>query len=104
RGRWGSRGESAGLVTVDAHYDLRDGRSNGSPVRRLIEAGLDGRRVVQVGISDFANSAEYAARARDLGITVVLRDELAVRPMDDVMAEALELASSAGGPVHVDLD
>ena len=46
-----------GLITLDAHHDLRDGRSNGSPVRRLVEAGLDGRRVVQVGISDFANSA-----------------------------------------------
>jgi formiminoglutamase len=103
-GRWGDRLATAGLVTVDAHYDLRDGRSNGSPVRRLVEAGLDGRRVVQVGISDFANSAEYAARARDLGITVVLRDELLRRPMADVMAEALELAGSAGGPVHVDLD
>ncbi|HRP98990.1 MAG TPA: arginase family protein, partial [Terrimesophilobacter sp.] len=103
-GRWGSRIDTAGLVTVDAHYDLRDGRSNGSPVRRLIEGGLDGRRVVQVGISDFANSAEYAARARDFGITVILRDELARRPMADVMAEALDIAAGAGGPVHVDLD
>ncbi len=103
-GRWGNRLATAGLVTVDAHYDLRDGVSNGSPVRRLIEAGLDGRRVVQVGISDFANSAEYAARARDLGLTVVLRDELLGRPMADVMAEALEVAGSAGGPIHVDLD
>lgn len=103
-GTWGDRIGTAGLVTVDAHYDLRDGVSNGSPVRRLIEAGLAGTRTVQVGISDFANSAEYAARARDYGITVILRDELARRPMHDVMAEALEVASSAGGPVHVDLD
>ncbi|GAA3741233.1 formimidoylglutamase [Leifsonia bigeumensis] len=103
-GRWGDRLATAGLVTVDAHYDLRDGVSNGSPVRRLIEAGLDGRRVVQVGISDFANSGEYAARARDLGITVVLRDELLGRPIADVMAEAFEIAGSAGGPIHVDLD
>ena len=103
-GRWGDRMPAAGLVTVDAHYDLRDGVSNGSPVRRLVEAGLAGMRVVQVGISDFANSAEYAARARDFGITVVLRDELLRRPMADVMAEALEIAGSAGGPIHVDLD
>jgi len=103
-GRWGDRVATAGLVTVDAHYDLRDGVSNGSPVRRLIEAGLDGKRIVQIGISDFANSAEYAARARDHGITVILRDELLKRPMADIMAEALELAGSAGGPIHVDLD
>lgn len=103
-GTWGDRIGTAGLVTVDAHYDLRDGVSNGSPVRRLVEAGLAGTRTVQVGISDFANSAEYAARARDYGITVILRDELSRRPMSDVMGEALSIASAAGGPVHVDLD
>ena len=32
---------NAGLITLDAHHDLRDGRSNGSPVRRLIEMGLN---------------------------------------------------------------
>jgi formiminoglutamase len=103
-GGWGERMSSAGLVTLDAHHDLRDGISNGSPVRRLVQAGLDGARVVQVGISDFANSPEYSARAADYGITVVHRDELHRRPMADVMAEALEIAGSAGGPVHVDFD
>jgi formiminoglutamase len=103
-GTWGTRMSTAGLVTVDAHHDLRDGISNGSPVRRLVAAGLDGRRVVQVGIADFANSAEYAARAADYGITVIHRDELSRRPMAGVMAEALEIAGAAGGPIHVDLD
>jgi formiminoglutamase len=103
-GTWGSRIATAGLVTLDAHHDLRDGRSNGSPVRRLIEAGLSGIRVVQVGIADFANSADYAARAADLGITVVRRGSLLSRPIADVVREALDLAASAGGPVHVDLD
>ncbi|MBZ2197959.1 arginase family protein [Occultella gossypii] len=103
-GTWGENLATAGLVTLDAHHDLRDGVSNGSPVRRLIEAGLDGRRVVQVGIADFANSAAYTARALDLGITIVHGDELHRRPMADVMAQALEIASAGGGPVHVDLD
>lgn len=95
-----------GLVTLDAHHDLRDGTSNGSPVRRLVEAGLDPRRVVQVGIADFANSPQHAARARELGITVVPRGVLDRRPIADVMAEALEIASG-GSPearVHIDLD
>jgi formiminoglutamase len=103
-GTWGDRIGTAGLVTLDAHHDLRDGRSNGSPVRRLIEAGLAGKRVVQVGIADFANSADYAARAADLGITVVRRGTLLTRPIADVTAEALDTAASAGGPVHVDFD
>lgn len=103
-GVWGDWIATAGLITLDAHYDLRDGVSNGSPVRRLIEAGLDGRRVVQIGIADFANSRHYADRAADLGITVVHRDELHRRPITDVFAEALEIAGAGGGPIHVDLD
>lgn len=97
--------DTAGLITIDAHHDLRDGASNGSPVRRLIEEyGFDGHRVVQVGIADFANSAAYAARAADLGITVIHRDELLRRPIADAMAEALEIAGAAGGPIHLDVD
>lgn len=95
---------TAGLVTLDAHHDLRDGESNGSPVRRLIEAGLPGSRVVQIGIADFSNSAEYAARARDLGITVIPRSAVRRRPIEDVMAEALDIAGSAPSGVYVDID
>jgi formiminoglutamase len=95
---------TAGLITLDAHHDLRDGVSNGSPVRRLVEAGLAGTRIVQIGIADFANSSAYVRRADELGITVVSRDALHDRPLDDVMAEALDIAGAAGGPVHIDLD
>lgn len=103
-GAWGSDLPRAGLVTLDAHHDLRDGISNGSPVRRLVEAGLDGRRIVQVGISDFANSRAYTDRARDLGITVIPRSVLHSRPIADVLAEAFDIAGAEGGPIHVDLD
>lgn len=95
---------AAGLVTVDAHHDLRDGVSNGSPVRRLVEAGMPGSRIVQLGIEPLANSRAYRARADELGITVVTRDELRHRPLADFMAEALYVAADGGGPVHVDLD
>lgn len=95
---------AAGLITLDAHYDLRDGVSNGSPVRRLIEAGLDGRRVVQLGIADFANSAAYARRSADLGITVLHLDELRRRGVVDAMTEALEIAGAGGGGIHLDID
>jgi len=95
---------SAGLITLDAHFDLRDGVSNGSPVRRLVEDGLDGRRIVQLGIADFANSMAYAERARDYGITVIGLDDVRRRGAADVMAEALDVAGAGGGDIHLDID
>lgn len=93
-----------GLITLDAHHDVRDGISNGSPIRRLIEAGVRGATVVQVGISDFANSKEYAARVKDFGITVIRRDQMRGRPMSDVMAEAFAIAGSGTQGIYVDID
>ncbi|WP_336632236.1 MULTISPECIES: arginase family protein [unclassified Microbacterium] len=102
-----------GLITLDAHFDLRDGVSNGSPVRRLVEDGLDPSRIVQIGIADFANSAAYARRAADLGIRVVTLDELRRRGSADVIAEATEIAGGARPgaargdaepAVHLDID
>ena len=98
----GVKGTGAtGLITLDAHYDLRDGISNGSPVRRLIDAGLDGKKVVQIGIADFSNSTEYAKRAKDFGITVIPRSSLRSRPLSDIWTEA---TSIAGDKVFVDFD
>ena len=103
-GMWGSQISNAGLITFDAHHDLRDGVSNGSPVQRLVEAGLNGRNIVQIGIADFSNSPQYAQRARDYGITVIPRSKLRDRSAQSVVAQALEIAGSAGGPIHVDFD
>ncbi len=75
-GVYGQRLSTAGLITLDAHHDLRDGNSNGSPVRRLIEAGLNPKQIVQIGINDFSNSPDYEQLAHSLGITVISRTEL----------------------------
>lgn len=95
---------SAGLITLDAHHDLRDGKSNGSPVRRLIEAGLDPKRIVQIGINDFSNSPQYAKLAKDLGITVISREMVAEIGIKESCQIALRIAGSGDGPIHVDLD
>ncbi|GGM65193.1 agmatinase family protein [Microbacterium saperdae] len=107
--------QATGLITFDAHFDLRDGVSNGTPVRRLVEdvpvsstldtARIDPSRIVQIGIADFANSAAYAQRAADWGIRVITLDELRRRGIDDVVAEAVEIAGAGSDPrVHLDID
>jgi formiminoglutamase len=93
--------QAEGLITLDAHHDVRDGINNGSPVRRIIESGLSGKKVVQIGIADFSNSPEYVARAQDFGIHVIPRASLRNRPLSDVWQEALDIA---GSRIHVDFD
>ena len=93
-----------GLITFDAHHDLRDGISNGSPIWRLIEAGLPGENIVQIGLSDFANSGPYAKRAKDAGITTIHRAELRDRKMSDAVAQALAIAGANGREIYVDID
>jgi formiminoglutamase len=100
----GSDLSNYGLVTLDAHLDLRDGESNGSPVRQLLEAGLVGSHVVQVGLADFSNSAFYASRARDEGITIISRDQLRTITVEEAARRALAIAGAGARPVYVDID
>jgi formiminoglutamase len=93
-----------GLVTLDAHLDMRDGVSNGSPVRQLLEEGLDGDHVVQVGLADFSNSAAYARRAHDAGVTVISRDVLHHEPVEEAARRAVAIAGAGGRHVYVDID
>jgi len=95
---------NVGLITFDAHLDLRDGHSNGSPVWELIQAGLPGKNIVQIGIADFANSAEYSARAKENRITVISRVDLRSRTIADVIKQALDIAGAGGREIYVDLD
>ena len=102
RGVFGDELANSGLITFDAHHDLRDGVSNGSPVRRLIEAGLPGTSVVQIGINDFSNSPQYASRAKEYGVHVISRASLRNRTADSVMDEALSKLGNR--KLHVDID
>lgn len=99
--------ENAALLTIDAHLDLRDtsrGLTNGNPVRALLEDGLPGSNVVQIGIQAFANSRQYAEVARDAGITVVTVDEARRRGVEAVTVEALETLAGRAGVIYVDVD
>ena len=93
-----------GLITLDAHHDLRDGNTNGSPVWRLIQAGLPGKNIVQIGISDFANSREYTQRAKEEGIYIITRDQLRRQSMKDAMKEAFSILNRRVDDIYVDLD
>jgi arginase family enzyme len=66
--------DDVGLVTLDAHFDMRgleQGLSNGNPVRALIEDGLPGANIAQVGLASFANSRAMHEDAMETGNLVV---------------------------------
>jgi len=93
-----------GLITLDAHHDLRDGNTNGSPVWRLIQAGLPGKNIVQIGISDFANSKEYSDRAKEAGIFVITRAKLRNKSIQEAMKQAFAHLGRNVDHIYVDLD
>ena len=58
--------ERVGVLTLDAHFDLRDtdhGLTNGNPIQALLDDGLDGRRISQVGLAPFANTRRAHEKA-----------------------------------------
>jgi formiminoglutamase len=71
--------DKVGLITLDAHFDMRDldqGLSNGNPVRALIEDGLPGSNIAQIGLATFANSREMHEDALAAGNLVVTMAEV----------------------------
>jgi formiminoglutamase len=95
------------VLTLDAHHDLRDtsgGLSNGNPIRALLQDGLSGESIAQIGVQPFANSEAYAEVARDAGILVVTADEVRARGIATVVEEALGVLSLRADSIYVDLD
>ena len=95
--------EKIGVITLDAHHDLRDGISNGSPIKQLLDAGLPGNQIVQVGISDFANSKFYAERAKAAGIKVISRNAIPDQNVSTIVPEIFSALSSCKY-LYLDID
>jgi formimidoylglutamase len=96
-----------GLITLDAHFDLRDlsnGLTNGNPVRALLADGLPGQNIVQIGIQPFANSQAYAQVASDAGITVVTMSQIRAHDVERLVGESLDDLSERVEHIYVDLD
>jgi formiminoglutamase len=88
--------ERIGLITLDAHFDMRDtsaGLGNGNPVRALREDGLPGRNIAQVGLASFANSADMHRDAVDGGHLVVTMGEVRAAGIAQAIDNALRQVS-----------
>jgi formiminoglutamase len=106
----GALDDAWGLLTFDAHHDVRDPRSyagprNGTPVRELIMAGLPGSRVAQVGLHGFANAREHHDWAREQGVHMRRATQVRAGGITSVLDSALTALERFGAErVYADID
>ena len=94
-------------MTLDAHLDLRDlegGQTNSNSIRGLLEDGLPGHNIVQIGIQAFVNSQPNMEVARSAGIRVVDVEQVRGRGIESVVRESLADLSRVARRIYVDFD
>ncbi|HYC75585.1 agmatinase family protein [Brevundimonas sp.] len=95
------------LLTLDAHFDLRDtdqGLTNGNPIQALLEDGLDGRRISQIGLAPFANTRRAHDKAKAAGISVRTARDCRDQGLAAVVKEELARLSTLAELIYVDFD
>lgn len=96
-----------GLVSLDAYHDADpyEGRPGGGSVARaLVDAGLPGDQIVQVGIGGFSSSAESRRWCDDQGVDVITMAEARFASVEDALVEALDRLAMSVDHVYVNLD
>jgi formiminoglutamase len=96
-----------GVLTLDAHFDLRDtdcGLNNGNPIQALLEDGLDGVRISQIGLAAFANTHRAHEKAKAAGISVRTARECRDQGLAAVAADELARLSALCEVIYVDFD
>ena len=100
--------DRVGLITLDAHHDMREtdrGPMNGNPVRCLLEDGLPGANICQIGLAPFANTAKMTADAFASGIHIWNIADCGYGSIEIVLDEAAErLAHVEAIMVDFDID
>src|SRR6218665_3469263 len=92
--------DQIGLITLDAHFDMREtdqGPLNGNPVRCLLEDGLPGANICQIGLAPFANTRKMHEDALAAGIGIFDLEFVLGAGIAAALDEALEQLS------HVEL-
>ncbi|MEO1251789.1 MAG: agmatinase family protein [Pseudomonadota bacterium] len=99
--------EKTGLITFDAHFDMRDtteGLTNGNPVQALLDDGLPGENIFQIGIAPFANAKYMHDEAKDAGNRIYTMREVRKIGVRAVTRRALSKLSARCEHIYVDFD
>jgi len=100
-----------GVIMIDGHLDVRISHhgevSSGTPFRRLVEEPVRAvrpRNLVELGINGWLNSRFYMDWCRDKGITVIPARQVHKRGIEEVVNQALELASDGTEAIFLSID
>jgi len=100
-----------GVIMIDGHLDVRISHhgevSSGTPFRRLVEEperAVRPRNLVELGINGWLNSRFYMDWCRDKGITVIPARQVHKRGIEEVVNQALELASDGTEAIFLSID
>ncbi len=88
--------KKVGLITLDAHFDMREldaGLSNGNPVRALMDDGLPGKNIAQIGLASFANTEKMHRDALAAGNLVISMEEVRRDGIRKAVADAINHTS-----------
>jgi formiminoglutamase len=96
-----------GVLTLDAHFDLRDtdcGLTNGNPIQALLEDGLSGAHIAQIGLLPFANTKKAHEKAKTAGIYVATAAACRAQGLKAIAENALARLAARCELIHVDFD
>ena len=99
--------QKVGVLTLDAHFDLRDtdcGLTNGNPIQALLEDGLPGAHIAQIGLLPFANTKKAHDKAKAAGIYVATAAACRAEGLTKIAENALSRLASRCDVIHVDFD
>jgi formiminoglutamase len=99
--------QKVGVLTLDAHFDLRDtdcGLTNGNPIQALLEDGLPGAHIAQIGLLPFANTKKAHDKAKAAGIYVATAAACRAQGMAAIAESALARLAARCDVIHVDFD
>ncbi|MEM6587565.1 MAG: agmatinase [Pseudomonadota bacterium] len=106
-----ARNGPVGMIHFDSHTDLFHSYfggmmyTHGTPFRRAVEEGLlDPKRVVQIGLRGTMYDTEDRDFAAAEGVRLILIEEFFARGVEDVMAEAREIAGEGDTYISYDID
>jgi formiminoglutamase len=98
---------SVGVLTLDAHFDLRDtdlGLNNGNPIQALLDDGLPGSHVSQIGLAAFANTKKARDKASRNGIKFHTLSDCRDQGVPALVGLELDRLSRLCDRIYVDFD